>query len=258
MTRRPRAMIVRRMSTAGVTDRIRGKIDDPESKRRYVRKLFGRISGRYDLTNDVMSLGRHRAWKRLALGLADIREGHVVLDLAAGTGDLAIGAVREAPGALVVAGDLTWEMMSAGRSRDRGERVRWLQCDATHLPLSDASVDRVLIGYGLRNFPDLDWCLGEILRCLVPGGRFVALDFGRVEPGWLDAAYLRYLDASTCAAGWVLHRDVESYRYIPESLRQYPAQQGVTELMQRRGFVLCGHIDLVFGAMAINFGQAPG
>lgn len=251
-------MIVTRMGTVAIQDRIREQIDAPSSKRRYVRTLFGRIAPRYDLTNDVMSLGRHRTWKRLARGLADIRDGHVVLDLAAGTGDFAIGVAREVSGALVVAGDLTWEMMVAGRSRSGGDRVRWLQCDASHLPLATASVDRVLIGYGLRNFPDLDWCLGEILRCLAPGGRLVALDFGRVEPGWLDSLYLKYLDASTTAAGWVLHRDAESYRYIPESLRQYPAQRGVTELMQRRGFVRCGHIDLVYGAMAINFGQAPG
>ncbi len=245
------------MANAGVTDRIRNRIDAPASKRRYVRTLFSRIAGRYDLTNDVMSLGRHRAWKRFAIGLAGIQPGHVVLDLAAGTGDFAIRAARAVPEALVLAGDLTWEMIETGRIRRGGRGVRWLQCDATHLPLADASVDRVLIGYGLRNFPDLDWCLGEILRCLSPGGRLVSLDFGRVEPVWLDALYLRYLDASTTAAGWVLHRDVESYRYIPESLRQYPAQRGVTELMQQHGFVRCGHIDLVYGAMAINFGEAP-
>lgn len=246
------------MGRPGLARRIGGHIEAPETKRRYVRRLFGRIARRYDLTNDIMSLGRHRAWKGFALGLADVREGQVVLDLAAGTGDFAIRAARRFPGSLVMAADLTWEMMAAGRQRKGGGDVRWLQCDATHLPLPDRSVDRVLIGYGLRNFPDLDWCLGEILRCLAPGGRLVALDFGRAEPGWLDRLYLKYLEISTTAAGWVLHRDVESYRYIPESLRRYPAQRGVTELMQRRGFVRCGHIDLVFGAMAINFGQAPG
>jgi demethylmenaquinone methyltransferase/2-methoxy-6-polyprenyl-1,4-benzoquinol methylase len=136
--------------------------------------------------------------------------------------------------------------------------VQWVQCDATYLPFPDGSVDRVLVGYGLRNFPDLSWCIGEIRRCLAPGGRLVSLDFGRAEPESLDHWYLKYLDLSTSVAGWVLHRDVESYRYIPESLRQYPAQRGVTELMQHHGFVRCGHIDLVFGAMAINFGQAPG
>jgi demethylmenaquinone methyltransferase/2-methoxy-6-polyprenyl-1,4-benzoquinol methylase len=237
--------------------RIRGQIRAPASKRRYVRSLFGRIAARYDLTNDVMSLGRHRAWKRFAVGLADIRPGHVVLDLAAGTGDFAIRAAKTT-GAVVVAGDLTWEMLATGRERRNASAVRWMQCDATHLPFADGTIDRVLVGYGLRNFPDLGWCIGEIRRCLAPGGKLVALDFGRARPPWLDHFYLRYLDLSTAIAGWVLHRNVEAYRYIPESLRQYPAQRGVTEIMQRHGFVRCGHIDLVFGAMAINFGQAPG
>ncbi len=251
-------MIVRFMAPDPMAARIQAQIDAPTSKRRYVRSLFGRIAGRYDLTNDLMSLGRHRAWKRLALGLADIQPGDVVLDLAAGTGDFAIRAAKRGDARTVIAADLTWEMLARGKTRANSREVQWIQCDATYLPLPDASVDRVLVGYGLRNFPDLDWCLGEVLRCLAPGGKLVSLDFGRAEPVWLDRWYLRYLDYSTSAAGWLLHRDVESYRYIPESLRQYPAQRGVTELMQRHGFVRCGHIDLVFGSMAINFGQAPG
>ncbi|TFG63661.1 MAG: methyltransferase domain-containing protein, partial [Gemmatimonadales bacterium] len=134
----------------------------------------------------------------------------------------------------------------------------WLACDAMDLPLADASVDRVLVGYGLRNFPDLGQCLAEVRRVTKPGGRLVSLDFGRAEPAWLDRSYLRYLEASGTVAGWVLHRDIESYRYIAESLRTYPAQHGVTTLMQHAGFIRCGSIDLLFGTMAINFGEVPG
>jgi demethylmenaquinone methyltransferase/2-methoxy-6-polyprenyl-1,4-benzoquinol methylase len=246
------------MGRTGIAGHIRDQIDAPVGKRRYVRGLFGRIAARYDLTNDIMSLGRHRAWKRFALELADISNGHVVLDLAAGTGDLAIRAARSSSTSFVVGGDLTWEMMAVGRARPSGSLVRWAQCDATHLPFASGSVNRVLIGYGLRNFPDLGACLCEIRRCLAPEGRLITLDFGRAEPAWLDRLYLRYLEVSTMAAGWLLHRDVESCRYIPESLRQYPAQRGVTELLQRNGYVRCGHVDLCYGAMAINFGEAPG
>lgn len=247
------------MNPSHVKDRIRAGIVTPDAKRSYVQHLFGRIARRYDLTNDVMSAGMHRRWKRLVLEIADVRPGHVVLDLAAGTGDLALRVGRARGGSgLVIAGDLTVEMMRQGKTRQGADRVRWLGCDALRLPLADASVDRVLVGYGLRNFAELERAMLEIRRVMRPGGRFVSLDFGRAEPAWLDRAYLGYLEASTSMAGWLLHRDVESYRYIPESLRGYPAQRGVTASMQRLGFVRCGSIDLVFGTMALNFGDVPG
>ena len=241
----------------GLGDRIQGQIGDPEGKRSYVRRLFGGIAGRYDLTNDVMSGGLHRRWKRLALQIADIQEGHVVLDLAAGTGDFALRAAQDGRVDRVIAGDITLEMMRAGKTREHAGAVDWIACDALSLPFADRTVDRVLVGYGLRNFADLTRGLSEIRRVLRSGGKLVALDFGRIEPEWLDRLYLRYLEISTSVAGWALHRNIEAYRYIPESLRIYPAQRGVTDLMQRLGFVHCGHVDLVYGAMAINFGEVP-
>ena len=248
---------MRNVQERGLGGRIQDRISDPIDKRRYVRDLFGGIAGRYDVTNDLMSVGLHRRWKALALQIADIRDGHVLLDLAAGTGDFALRAAKQGRASRIVAADLTVEMMRAGRSRDGAGGIDWVACDALSLPFADASVDRVLVGYGLRNFAGLARGIAEIRRVLRPGGKLVALDFGRVEPAWLDRIYLRYLELSTSAAGWVLHRNVESYRYIPESLRDYPAQRGVTDLMQALGFRHCGHVDLVYGAMAINFGELP-
>lgn len=233
-------------------DRIRRGLDGEEEKRAYVRSLFGRIAGRYDLTNDVMSLGLHRRWKDRLVELAELEPGHRVLDLAAGTGDLALRAARRTGAGTVVAADLTPEMMREGRRRAGTESVRWTRADALDLPFGEASFDRVFVGYGLRNFPDLSRSLAEIHRCLEPGGRLLSLDFGKPAAGWLRRAYLRYLELSTTAAGWLLHRDPEAYLYIPESLRRYPAQEQICGIMTRVGFRPCAWIDLMFGTMAIH------
>lgn len=225
-----------------------------------MRNLFGRVARRYNLTNDVMSLGLHRRWKRYLLELAGLERGLRVLDLAAGTGDLALGAAGTAsatPTASVVAADFTPEMMRVGRKRPGAASIQWISGDALDLPFPDASFDRVLIGYGLRNFADLSAGLGEILRCLRPGGRLLSLDFGKPDSPVLRRLYYRYLEASTTAVGWLLHRDVEAYLYIPESLRRYPAQRELIGLMQGTGFVRCGFLELLFGTMAINFGERP-
>ena len=233
-------------------DRIRRGLEGDGRKRDYVRDLFGRIAGRYDLTNDVMSLGLHRRWKDRLVELAELEPDHRVLDLASGTGDLALRAARRMREGTVVAADLTPEMMREGRRRPGAGGVRWTRADALDLPFADGSFDRVLIGYGLRNFSDLSRSLAEIHRCLRPGGRLLSLDFGKPEAGWLRAAYLRYLEASTTAAGWVLHRDPEAYLYIPESLRRYPAQEEICALMNGAGFRPCAWVDLMFGTMAIH------
>lgn len=237
-------------------DRIGSRITDPTEKRAYVRDLFGRIAGRYDVTNDVMSLGLHRLWKRRVIRLARPTGGQRVLDLAAGTGDLALAAARRAGAeGLVVAGDLSPVMMRVGRRRSGSERALWVACDALQLPFAGAAFDRVVIGYGLRNFADLERSLAEILRCLRPGGRLVALDFGKPRSSVLRKAYFAYLDVTTRIVGWLLHRDPEAYAYIPESLRRYPGQRRIAELMDRLGFVRAGHLDLMAGTMAINYGE---
>lgn len=247
----------------GRRTRIRAEIAEPASHRRYVRSLFGRIAGRYDLTNDVMSLGLHRRWKRYLLELADLDPGYRVLDIAAGTGDLALASAARGVGTrslrsgTVVAADITPPMMKVGRERRGAESVLWTGGDALHLPFRNKSFDRIVVGYGLRNLADLDGGLAEIRRCLKPGGRFFSLDFGKPRAPVFRRLYFRYLEVSGSIVGWLLHRDVDAYLYIPESLRRCPAQRELIGLMQRSGFVRCGFLELLFGAMAINFGERP-
>lgn len=242
----------------GLKERIRRRIVGSEDeKRQFVRGLFGRIAGRYDLTNDVMSLGLHRRWKESLVSLAAPEPGHRILDLAAGTGDLALRVLDREPGARVVAADLTPEMMEVGRRREGADRIRWVAADALELPFGAACFDRVLVGYGLRNFPDLERSLREIRRCLTPGGVLVSLDFGKPALPWLRRAYLRYLEASTWLAGWALHRDPEAYVYIPESLRAYPSQAELCESMTRAGFSPCTWSDVMLGTMAIHVARRP-
>ena len=249
--------------------RISGRIDRPADKRQYVRRLFAGVAERYDLTNDVMSLGLHRRWKRRLLELADLRPGHRVLDLAAGTGDLAYGALdladREEVEIRVFAADLTPEMMRVGMARGdaaRGTAARtatpvsgWVGADALRLPFPDGVFDRVLIGYGLRNFADLDAGLAECFRCLRGGGRLVSLDFGHPGSAALRGAYFTYLNASTRVIGWAIHRDPESYVYIPESLRRFPGPREMAARMEAAGFEGCGCDELMGGTMAINYGD---
>lgn len=238
--------------------RISSRIDEPADKRVYVRGLFAGIAHRYDLTNDVMSFGLHREWKKRVLKIAEVRSGHTVLDLAAGTGDLARSAAAAAGGDVaVVAADLTPEMMKVGMARPGPDLLGWVGADAETLPFPDATFDRVLIGYGLRNFANLERCLGEILRCLRPGGRLVTLDFGKPRSAVIRGGYLAYLDVSTRIVGWALHRDAESYAYIPESLRRYPGQRGIMRLMEDVGYVACRSEDLLLGTMGVNVGERP-
>ncbi len=235
---------------------IAEQIREPKDKRAYVRRLFGDIAPRYDFTNDVMSLGLHRRWKRQLLRLTDLRPGLRVLDLAAGTGDLGRAALRCAD-VEVVAADLSIEMMQVGIRREGPRIQHWTTADAQTLPFPDQSFDRVIIGYGLRNFPHLQTCLSETRRCLRPGGRVLALDFGHPPSPLIAKAYLAWLEVSTRIVGWAIHRDPEAYVYIPESLRRFPKPAELAGRMEHAGFEKCGFKSLLLGTMAIHYGSRP-
>ena len=230
--------------------RLRDSIATPDGKRRYVRKLFATIADRYDFITVALSYGQDRRWKRRLVEMASPRAGADALDLATGTGDIAFALA--ARGARVVGLDVTFRMIELARAKD-GERVaRFLVGDMLALPFPDASFDIVTTGYGLRNVPNLNQAIAEIHRVLKPGGRMLSLDFNRPSNGLVRAAYLAYLTTVGGALGWILHRDPDTYRYIPASIRQYPGAEAVVRMLQEHGLTEAHCYPVLGGLMAIH------
>lgn len=226
-----------------------------------VREMFSRLAGRYDLVNDLMSAGLHRRWKKetIRLALAGRRGPLRILDVCCGTGDLAFLAEGAEPEARVAGADFTLPMLLvAERRRANGRcRSRFVQADALRLPFPDGTFDAVTIGYGLRNVADPERALAEMRRLLAPGGRVVVLDFGKPSNRFAAWIYDGFLRSVMPLMGWLFHGDPETYLYIPESLKEFPAQRGVEELMRRTGFVKARHENRLLGAMGLNVGEVP-
>lgn len=223
--------------------------DSPDSKRRHVASLFATIADRYDLITRILSYGQDRRWKARLIREARLGSGDVVLDLACGTGDLAILAAGA--GARRVFGlDLTPRMLVLARARDR--RSHYAAADMHSLPLPANAVDVVTTGYGLRNVPDLDAAIREVARVLRPGGRFFSLDFNRPESPVLRACFLAYLTVAGGLLGWLLHGDPDTYRYIPASIRRYPGAKGVAARLSAHGFTDVRFVPLLFGLMTLH------
>jgi demethylmenaquinone methyltransferase/2-methoxy-6-polyprenyl-1,4-benzoquinol methylase len=227
----------------------------PQAKRRYVRRLFATIADRYDVITVLLSFGRDRQWKRRLIELADIRGGDVVLDLACGTGDLAAQAASR--GAKVIGLDITPRMIELARLRAgrASGNPRFLVGDMGALPCRTGAVDVVTIGYGLRNVPDLPSALREIHRVVQSGGRVCSLDFNRPGNPVLRSTFLAYLEFIGAALGWLLHRDPDTYRYIPASIRRYPGAQGVADLMRHCGFTDVRVVPVFGGMMTIHLAR---
>jgi ubiquinone/menaquinone biosynthesis methyltransferase len=221
----------------------------PETKRAHVRSLFATIADRYDLITRVLSYGQDRRWKARLIQEARIAPGDVVVDLACGTGDIAL--LARAAGARRVFGlDLTPRMLLLARKK--GGDVPFLAGDMGALPLSDGSVDLATTGYGLRNVSDLNTAIAELARIVKPGGRLLSLDFNRPESAIVRSLYLAYLTIVGSVLGWLLHGDPDTYRYIPESIRRYPGAAGVAERLRAHGFTDVRVIPLLAGLMSLH------
>jgi len=229
---------------------------DESEKARHVRGVFDSVASKYDLMNDLMSAGLHRAWKAYTVLVADIREGHQVLDIAGGTGDLSMAfAKKVGKTGRVVHTDINEAMLRTGRDRliDKGIVLPTMVCDAEKLPFEDASFDRVSVAFGLRNMTHKDVALAEMCRVLKPGGKLLVLEFSKVAQP-LEKAYDWYSFKVLPRLGKLVAGDDASYRYLAESIRMHPAQQELKTLMQESGF---GHVDyhnLTGGMVALHVG----
>jgi demethylmenaquinone methyltransferase/2-methoxy-6-polyprenyl-1,4-benzoquinol methylase len=224
-----------------------------------VRQMFSRLAKRYDLVNDIMSFGLHRRWKRetVRIALGGLPPGARVLDLCCGTGDMVFSAEERRPDVKVFGADFTLPMLSVGRARAHEARlpVRWTAADALRLPFPDATFGAITVGYGLRNLADFEGGLAEMRRVLAPGGRVVILDFGKPAHPLAGALYQGFLNTMMPFVGWLFHRDPQTYLYIPESLKRYPAQRGVEQLMRRLGYANVRFEERLLGTMGINVGE---
>ena len=230
---------------------------DEAAKAARVAGVFHSVAARYDLMNDLMSAGLHRLWKRYAVGVAALREGARVLDLAGGTGDLArLFAKAAGPTGRVVLTDINHAMLAEGRDKliDLGAPLPVVQCDAERLPFPDRSFDVVSIGFGLRNVTRKENALAEMRRVLVPGGAALVLEFSKVAAP-LAPAYDWYSFNVLPKLGRLVAGDEASYRYLAESIRMHPDQEALKAMMERAGFDAVEYHNLTAGVVALHVGR---
>ena len=229
---------------------------DETQKAARVRGVFDSVAAKYDVMNDLMSLGLHRAWKAYTVAVANLRPGQAVLDIAAGTGDLARAfAHKVGPTGTVLHTDINEAMLRVGRDRllDEGLVLPTTICDAVKLPFATGEFDLVSVAFGLRNMTHKELALAEMNRVLRPGGRLLVLEFSKVAKP-LQKAYDWYSFNVLPRVGQFVAGDADSYRYLAESIRMHPDQETLKGMMKTAGF---GHVDvhnLTGGMVALHVG----
>lgn len=231
---------------------LRDALASPAAKRFYVRRLFSTIADRYDFITVLLSFGQDRRWKRRVVEMAGATAGMRVLDVACGTGDIALALSSR--GATVTGLDITHRMVHLARRRDAASAVhsRFVVGDMMALPFADQEFHVVTTGYGLRNAPELSPAIRELHRVLKSGGVLLSLDFDRPQNALVRAVYLGYLTIVGAGLGFLLHRDPDTYRYIPESISRYPGAEAVTALLRKEGFTSSSNLPILGGLMAIH------
>ena len=232
---------------------------DWSEKQKKVAGVFRSVAPKYDLMNDLMSLGIHRIWKRFAMELTGVRPGHKVLDLAGGTGDLALKfASKVGADGLVVLADINDAMLAVGRDRlmdaGRMDNTRVAQVNAEALPFADNTFNCITIAFGLRNVTDKDKAIASMLRVLKPGGRLLVLEFSKPVFDPLSKLYDIYSFSVLPRLGKLVANDADSYQYLAESIRMHPDQATLKGMMEAAGFVNCDYFNMTGGIVAIHRG----
>lgn len=230
-----------------------------KDKQKLVGEVFTSVARNYDLMNDLMSLGVHRLWKRYFVGTAQVKRGDRVLDLAGGTGDIAMLLKdRVGDAGEIVLGDINAGMLSVGRDRmtnlGKVNGFEYVQCNAEALPFPDASFDLVTIAFGLRNVTDKDAALREMHRVLKVGGQARVLEFSEVKAEWFKPVYDFHSFNILPKLGKLFANDADSYQYLAESIRKHPPQEQLKAMMGEAGFARTGYVNLSAGIVAVHTG----
>ena len=230
-----------------------------DEKQGRVAEVFTSVASKYDLMNDVMSMGMHRIWKPFAVAASGARKGHSVLDLAGGTGDIAALLARKVgkEGEITLA-DINGEMLNVGRDRMTNKglitNINYVQANAEILPFPENSFDVVTIAFGLRNVTNKDKALASIFRSLKPGGKLMILEFSKMVIPTLDKLYEQYSFKFIPKFGEILTGDRESYQYLVESIRKHPDQETLIGMMEQAGFAMNTYNNLTGGVVAVHRG----
>ena len=231
---------------------------DEDAKAGMVHGVFSRVASRYDVMNDLMSVGVHRIWKNAMMDWLAPRDGQQLLDVAGGTGDIAFRFLDRAPRASVTVCDMTESMLVEGRKRAEAEaladRLSWVTGDAMALPFADDSFDRYTISFGIRNVTRIPDALAEAFRVLRPGGRLMVLEFSQLPVPAMQWAYDRYSFNVIPALGQMVANDRDSYQYLVESIRRFPDQDTFAGLIRDAGFERVQYRNLSMGIAALHSG----
>jgi demethylmenaquinone methyltransferase/2-methoxy-6-polyprenyl-1,4-benzoquinol methylase len=220
----------------------------------YVQGMFARISGRYDVMNRLMTGGRDIAWRREVVRLAGLSPDARLLDVATGTGDILIEALKQQPGVLAIGSDFTFEMMVTGKAKDGAQAIRWNTADALHLPFPDNAFDAVTSGFGVRNFIDREQAFREQRRVLKPGGRVICLEISKPPKNLLRPFFLFFFNQIVPFIGGLISGQRDAYTYLPQSVNEFLTPDELQAIMEHAGLREVNYKRLMLSTVAIHVG----